>query len=200
LIVATAASQLILASGPIVLGFIGGTAASISIVFITFTLFRGPVTSSYDLIARVLPDFTMLATSGHQRRLNMWAGRLGAIGLATVVAFGVAGRFLGPFVVTILYGEEFAPSSTLSMLTAAAVGAALVALFLNQIYVARGDTIRLALIWIVAAAVAAAVLFLWQGESTTRIGVAFLAGEVIAMALLTVFAAFISHGEDTHTA
>jgi len=197
LIVATAASQLILASGPIILGFVGGTAATISIVFITFTLFRGPVTSSYDLIACVLPEFTMLATSGHQHRLSIWAGKLGIAGLAAVVVFGIAGRLLGPFVVTALYGEEFTPSPTLSMLAAAAVGAALVALFLNQIYVARGDTTRLALVWLAAAAVAAVVLLLWHGESTTRIGAAFLTGEVIAMTLLTVFAMFVPGDEST---
>lgn len=200
LTVVTAASQLILASRPIVLGFIGGTATSISIVFITFTLFRGPVTSSYNLIARVLPDFTMLAASGHQRRLSSWAGRLGVTGLAAIAVFGLAGHFLGPVVVSILYRDEFAPSSTLSMLAAAAIGAALIALFLNQIYVARGDTTRLAFIWLTSAATSAVVLIFWQGESTTRIGVAFLAGEVSAMVLLTVFAAFISDSEDTRAA
>ena len=155
------------------------------------------MTSSYNLIARVLPDFTMLATSGHQHRLSIWAGRLGLIGVAAVVVFGIAGRLLGPFVVTALYGEEFAPSPTLSMLAAAAVGAALVALFLNQIYVARGDTTRLALVWLTAAAVAAVVLLLWHGESTTRIGAAFLTGEVIAMTLLTVFAMLVPGDEST---
>ncbi len=59
LIMGTAASQMILAAGPIVVGFVGGTAAAISVFFITFTLFRGPVTSSYNIVARVLPDFTL---------------------------------------------------------------------------------------------------------------------------------------------
>lgn len=197
LIVATAASQSILAAGPIVLGVIGGTASSVSMLFITFTLFRGPVTSSYDLTARVLPYFTALASSGQQHRLSVWAGRIGAIGLAVVAVFGLAGRFLGPTVVTVLYGEEFAPSPTLSMLAAAAVGAALVALILNQIYVARGDTTRLAVIWLAAAALAVLVLLLWQGESVTRIGLAFLAGEFVAMALLTTFGAFVLADEST---
>ena len=194
LIIATAASQLILAAGPIVLGLIGGTAASISVVFITFTLFRGPVTSSYDLIARVLPDFTLLASSGEQQVLSRYAARLGAIGVAAAVFFGLAGALLGPTVVSILYGAEYKPSTTLSMLAAAAVGAALVALFLNQIYVARGDMTRLAGIWVTAAAASVAVLLLWRGDTTLRIGAAFLTGEAAAMTLLTLFAAFVDRG------
>lgn len=45
------------------------------------------------------------------------------------------------------------------------------------------------------ATAAALILLLMQVESTTRIGVAFLTGEVVTMTLLTLFAAFIRRGE-----
>ena len=186
LIVGTAASQMILAAGPIVVGLIGGTGAAISIVFITFTLFRGPVTSSYNIAALVLPDFTLLAARGEQHHLSEWAGRLGLIGVGTVPIFGLAGYLLGPWVIEALYGSEFIPSRLLAGLGAAGVGAALIALFLNQIYVARGETGRLAAIWIVALVVAGISLVVFTPEPMVRVGIALAIGEVTAMTLLTV--------------
>ncbi len=184
LIIATGASQLVLSVGPIVVGFVGGTAAAISVFFITFTLFRGPVTSSYNIVARVLPDFTALAARGEQHRLSAWAGKLGLIGVATMVVFGVSGWILGPTVVDFLYGGEFRPSSQLAALGAAGVGAALIALFLNQIYIARGETGRMALVWVSSLLVAGAVLAVTTTEPVIRVGTAFLAGEATAMVLL----------------
>ncbi len=185
LIVATGASQLVLSVGPIVVGFVGGTAAAISVFFITFTLFRGPVTSSYNIVARVLPDFTALAARGEQHRLSAWAGKLGLIGVVAVVVFGVTGWILGPTVVDFLYGREFRPSSLLAALGAAGVGAALIALFLNQIYIARGETGRMAIVWVTSLVVAGSVLALTTTEPVIRVGTAFLAGETTAMALLS---------------
>jgi O-antigen/teichoic acid export membrane protein len=186
LIIATGASQLVLSVGPIVVGFVGGTAAAISVFFITFTLFRGPVTSSYNIVARVLPDFTALAASGEQHRLSAWAGKLGLIGVATVIVFGTSGWILGPAVVDFLYGGEFRPSSQLAALGAAGVGAALIALFLNQIYIARGETGRMALVWVSSLVVAGIVLAVTTTEPVIRVGTAFLAGEATAMVLLSI--------------
>jgi len=184
LIIATGASQLVLSVGPIVVGFVGGTAAAISVFFITFTLFRGPVTSSYNIVARVLPDFTALAARGEQHRLSAWAGKLGLIGVATMIVFGISGWILGPTVVDFLYGGEFRPSSHLAALGAAGVGAALIALFLNQIYIARGETGRMAIVWVSSLVVAAMVLAVTTTEPVLRVGTAFLAGEATAMVLL----------------
>ena len=184
LIIATGASQLVLSVGPIVVGFVGGTAAAISVFFITFTLFRGPVTSSYNIVARVLPDFTALAARGEQHRLSAWAGKLGLIGVATMIVFGISGWILGPTVVDFLYGGEFRPSSHLAALGAAGVGAALIALFLNQIYIARGETGRMAIVWVSSLVVAATVLAVTTTEPLLRVGTAFLAGEATAMVLL----------------
>ena len=195
LIIATGASQLVLSVGPIVVGFVGGTAAAISVFFITFTLFRGPVTSSYNIVARVLPDFTALAARGEQHRLSAWAGKLGLIGIATMVVFGVSGWILGPAVVDFLYGGEFRPSSQLAALGAAGVGAALIALFLNQIYIARGETGRMAIIWVSSLVVAGVVLAVTTAEPVIRVGTAFLAGETTAMVLLAGAATF-AHWRD----
>lgn len=197
LVIATGASQLVLSVGPIVVGFVGGTAAAISVFFITFTLFRGPVTSSYNIVARVLPDFTALAARGEQHRLSAWAGRLGLIGVVTMIVFGFSGWVLGPAVVDLLYGGEFRPSQHLAALGAAGVGAALLALFLNQIYIARGETGRMAMVWVASLFVAGVVLAVTTSEPVLRVGTAFLVGEATAMVLLAAVATFAHWRERT---
>ena len=184
LIIATAASQLILAAEPIVVGFIGGSATAVSVIFVTFTLFRGPVTSAYNLIARVLPDFTAMAAAGDEQRLNSWAERIGLAGLGAAVLFGLSGWLLGPAVVEFLYGAEFAPAQRVAALAAAAVGFALASLFLNQIYVGRGETGRLAVIWVTALIAAGAALFISSAQPMERVAFAFFVGEATAIVLL----------------
>jgi hypothetical protein len=106
------------------------------------------------------------------------------IGIAAVIVFGASGWILGPTVVDFLYGGEFRPSPQLAALGAAGVGAALIALFLNQIYIARGETGRMALVWVSSLMVAGVVLAVTTTEPVLRVGTAFLAGEATAMALL----------------
>jgi hypothetical protein len=91
---------------------------------------------------------------------------------------------LGPIVVETLYGGEFAPTSSVAGLAAAAVGFALASLFLNQIYVARGETGRLAAIWLAALAAAAIALFAVSAHPIDRVATAFLVGEATATLLL----------------
>ncbi len=184
LVIATGASQIILAVEPVIVSFIGGTATAVSVVFVTFTLFRGPVTSSYNLIARVLPDFTVLAARGEEHRLNVWAERIGLASVGLAGLFAVSAWFLGPVVVELLYGDEFVPTARVAALAAAAVGFALGSLFLNQIFVARGETGRLAAIWIAALGAAATALFVVEAEPIDRVATAFLTGEATATVLL----------------
>ena len=185
-VVASAASQLVIAGGPIVVGLIGGTSAAVSVYFITFTLFRGPITSSYSLIARVLPDFTRLAVSGEQQQLATWSRRFAAGGVVLGIAgFAVAG-LLGPWIITVLYGAEFAPDRTAAALGGAAVGAGLAALFSGQVLVGRGRTGMLAGSWIVALFAATIAVFIVDAAAVTRVAAGFAAGEAIALAMLTI--------------
>lgn len=185
-VIAATASQLIIAGGPIVVGFIGGTSAAVSVYFITFTLFRGPITSSYNLIARVLPDFTLLAANREEGQLAAWSKRFaaGGVGLG-VVGFVVAG-LLGPWIVTVLYGAEFAPGHVAAALGGGAVGVGLAALFSGQVLVARGRTETLAGSWIVGLVAAGLALVLVQSDPVTRVAAGFVAGEVAALTALTI--------------
>lgn len=184
-VVGSAASQLIIAGGPIIVGFIGGTSAAVSVYFITFTLFRGPITSSYNLIARVLPDFTRLAAKREEGQLAAWSKRFAAGGFVLAIAGFVAAGLLGPWIITTLYGSEFAPEPLAAALGGAAVGVGLAALFSGQVLVARGRTDLLAWSWIAALVAAGVVLMVVPADAVTRVAAGFAAGELTALIVLT---------------
>lgn len=180
LLLAAASSQLILAGGPIAVGLAGGSAASISVFFITFTLFRGPMTSSYNLLARVLPNFTDLAQSD-DRRLAGWATLLGGLGVVLAAVFAFTGALVGPAVVSFLFGTEFEPTRTVAALAAAGIGAGLAGLFITQVFVARGTTASLAAIWIGAVLLSALTIAITPGPPIVRVAWGFFVGEFAAL-------------------
>lgn len=184
LIIATAASQIIIAGGPIAVSFVGGTAAAVSIFFTSFALLRGPITSAYNLVARVLPDFTALAQNEKPQQLWRWAPRIGIGGFvaAAVGAIG-AGLLLIPLV-TLVYGADFAPPQTAAILGGAGVGLGLGALFATQVYSAAADGRRLVLGWFTALAAAAAILAFVGIEPVNRVALAFAVGEGTGLVML----------------
>ena len=186
LVVATAASQVVIASAPIIVGFIGGTSAAVSIVFATFTLFRGPVTSAYNVVARVLPDFTELAVRGDAEALVRWRHRIGLAGGGLAVAGAAVGYAAGPWVVTLLYGAEFEPPGVVAALGGAGVGSGLGALFVGQIFIAAGRTKDLAVAWLGALCLAALVVVAAPAEPMLRISWGFAVGESAALVFLGV--------------
>ncbi len=191
-ILAAATSQVLLLAGPLVAGFLGATAALISTVFVTMTLARAPLTFGYNLIARVLPPFTVMAQRGEDAQLTRWVGLLLASGVITAVPAGFLGFWLGPPIVEALFGIGFRPEPAFAMLAAAWVTRAGASLFLGQVLVARGETGKLTLAWVIGLVAAAAGLLLASGEPDFRIGVAFLAGEGAAVFTLAAMAARFS--------
>jgi len=184
LVLATAASQAIIAGGPIAVGFIGGSAAAVSIFFTSFALLRGPITSAYNLVARVLPDFTELAHSDDPHRLWRWGPRLVAFGamVAVIGAIG-AGLLLRPLVGAI-YGEAFRPPQLAAVFGGASIGLGLGALFATQMYTAAARGAKLAAGWLIALAAALAFLILSDLEPITRTAAAFGVGESTGLILL----------------
>ena len=171
---------------------LGGSAVEISIAFAAFTLGRAPLTFGYNLLARVLPPFTEMAARGERQELRAWARGMGwaASGLA-VVAAGM-GWLLGPWVVEVAFGPDFAPSR----LTAAAISFGVVfaggGLFVGQILVARGQSLRLAIAWLSGLLSAmAAVIFAASLEIVTRVAVAFVVGEIIVLVALVAGAVIV---------
>lgn len=195
LIAATAASQLIIAGGPIAVSFVGGSAAAVSVFFTSFALLRGPVTSAYNLVARVLPDFTELAHGADPGRLWGWARRITAagFGLAILGAIG-SGLLLRP-IVGAVYGEAFMPPVFAATLGGAGVGLGLGALFATQVYSAAALGSRLALGWFIGLIIALAVLVTVDIDPVSRVALAFAAGEGSGLLMLGVVLTFGVHAE-----
>jgi O-antigen/teichoic acid export membrane protein len=186
LIAATAASQVIIAGGPIAVSFVGGSAASVSIFFTSFALLRGPVTSAYNLVARILPDFTAIAHGTDPRRLWAWAPRLtiGGIALGVLGAIG-AGLFLQP-IVSAIYGEAFVPPDLAAALGGAGVGIGLGALFATQMYSATAKGSWLACGWGLGLVASILTLVLAPLEPIDLVALAFVVGEGTGLLMLGI--------------
>ena len=181
-VTANAASQTIVAAGPLVVGFLGAPPKDVSVFFETFLLFRAPLTIAYNLVSRVLQPFARLVTEGRIGVLRVWTGRLAVAGVVlAAVAYGV-GRSIGPDLVALLLGEEFRPGAGLAGYAASGVVLATVALFCQQALIAMHRTTVLALVWTLGLAAAAVVVGVTDGTETIRVARAFLLGEAIAFA------------------
>lgn len=183
-ITANAASQTILAAGPLVVGSLGAPAAEVSVFFETFLLFRAPLTVAYSLIARVLPPFTSLVERGAFDVIRRWALRLGLLGAGLAAAGYGVGLAVGADVVELMLGDEFRPTAHLAALAAAGVALATVALFIQQLLIAMRATGRLAAAWLFGLVVAALVVWPDGATASIRVGRAFLAGEAAAFLAL----------------
>jgi lipopolysaccharide/colanic/teichoic acid biosynthesis glycosyltransferase len=185
LILASAASQVLLLAGPIIVGLLGGNAVEISIAFAAFTLGRAPLTFGYNLLARVLPPFTEMAARGERRELRAWAR--GMTWAALVLAFVAAalGWLLGPWVIEVAFGADFAPTRLTAGVIAFGVIFAGAGLFVGQILVARGRPARLGVAWLAGIAGAGvAIVLLPDASAVMRVTAGFAAGEVVAMSAL----------------
>ncbi len=190
LVLATAASQIIIAGGPIAVGFVGGTATAVSIYFTSFSLLRGPVTSAYNLVARVLPDFTNLAHGADPMALWRWAPRLALGGGVAAILGAVGSAFLLEPIVSAIYGEAFAPPRLAATLGGAGVGLGLGALFATQVFSAAARGPLLAAGWLVSLVAAIVVIVASPLDPINRVALSFVVGEatgLIALGLVIPF-------------
>lgn len=187
-VLASAASQVLLLLAPLAVGIISDEPGLMSVVFVTFQLFRLPIVMTQNLLARLLPPFTNLAAAGRQEDLRRWVWRftLGAVVLAPAAA-GL-GAWWGPALVRLLFGGEFDPSRPVAALAGAGTVLAAVSLLVGQVLVARGRTMLLAAAWVSGFVVAVAALLLGVGEPGVRVCSAFLAGEAAALAGIVLLA------------
>lgn len=184
----TASSQLLLAGAPLGVAALGGSDALISIVFFTFTIFRAPLTLVFSLQGRILPFLVGLAGAARKSDLARIARWLLLVGLGLASLGAIVGWLVGPEVMVLLLGEEFAPTSTVAMFAAGGVMAATAAQVTSQVLVAEGRTSRLAWAWAAGLVVAIAVLVIVPGTPDARVAVGFAAGEVTALFAMAAMA------------
>lgn len=185
LVLAAAASQALLLGGPLLVGFLGGSAVEISIAFAAFTLGRAPLTFGYNLLARVLPPFTEMAARGEKDELRSWARGMAWAAAGLSVVAGVLGWVAGPRVIEVAFGSGFVPGHFAAAAVAVGVVLAGAGLFVGQILVARNEPSRLGLAWLAGLGAAAVTVLAAGGlDSIGRVGLAFVVGEAIALIAL----------------
>jgi O-antigen/teichoic acid export membrane protein len=180
-IVGSSASQLLLAGAPLGVDFLGGSPAMFTIIFWTFTLYRAPLTLIYSLQSRILPYLVSMGEDGNDHGLRRMS--LGVLGLGAVltVAGAAAGWWIGPEVVSLIFGESGTPARSVAMLAAGGVMAASTAQVGGQVLVARARTAALAAAWCLGLLVAVGVMALAGGDPDFRVAVGFAAGELAAL-------------------
>ncbi len=182
----SAASQLLLAASPLAVGFLGGGAALFSIVFMTFTLFRAPLTLIYSLQGRLLSLLVRLVEEGDRHRLRIIsAATAGSAFVLTAAAWFVGGA-IGPAVVRLLAGPGFDPDPSVAGYVAAGVVAASGAQITGQVLVAQGRTGRLAVSWAAGLMLALAIMVFPAASPDVRVAQAFAAGELTALCFVGV--------------
>ncbi|MDP9494649.1 MAG: hypothetical protein M3P87_05350 [Actinomycetota bacterium] len=180
----TASSQVLLGAAPLAVAALGGDPVMVSVVFVTFTLYRAPLTLIFALQGRVLPYLVGLAGADDRHRLGRIARTVVIGGAGLAVLGGIVGWLVGPDVVILLFGEEFAPSSTVAMFAAAGVMAAAAAQIAGQVLVAEARTSRLSAAWFGGLLAGVVALLVLGGQADVRVAIAFAIGEVVALILM----------------
>lgn len=184
----SAPAQVLLAGAPLAVWALGGGPELISITFITFTLFRAPLTLIYAMQGRLLPYLVGVAHVEDFSRLSRIARTVVLVGGGLALLGGVVGWLVGPGVVTLLYGEGFTPSTLVATLAAAGVIAAAAAQIASQVLVAEGRTKLLGLAWSGGLLAAVVVTVLTSGAPDSRVAIGFVSGEFVALGLMALLA------------
>lgn len=185
-VVANGASNVILASGPVVVAALGASNAVVSQFFFTLILLRAPFTFVYNLAARILAPMSRMVSAGRSRELSRFVAAVVASATLVSVVGAIVGRWVGPWAVELLFDVK--PAESIASLIVGGIGAAFGSMILSQILVARGHTGRLAVGWVVALIGAAAAVALASGEPDTRVAIGFVVGQGIALVAMGISA------------
>lgn len=184
----TVSSQLLLAGAPLAVAALGGSSALISIIFVTFTLYRAPLTLIFNLQGRILPFLVGLSHDADHARLGRIARGVVLGGAALALLGAAVGWLVGSDVVGLLYGSQYMPTQTVAMLAAGGVMAAAAAQVTSQVLVAEGRTSRLTWAWLGGLVVGVVVMLAARGEPDTQVAIGFAAGEAAALGLMALLA------------
>jgi O-antigen/teichoic acid export membrane protein len=186
LVAASAFAQGLLGLPPLVVAWLGASAATVSVVFMTFTIFRGPLWIIQGLMARALPVLVGAARDRDDVRIARVLSRLIAGSVAVAVLAAGAGALVAPDLFAWLLGADFRPDAGFAALVAAGVVLAAGGGFMNQVLLALGRLHAITAAWSAGFAVAVTTVALLPATASLRVAVAFLAGEVTAIVALTI--------------
>ncbi len=182
-------SQLLLAGAPLAAAAFGASDVMVSVIFVTFTLYRAPLTLIFAMQGRILPYLVGLAGGEDRQHLARIAGRVVFVGIGLAIAGAIVGWLVGPEVVGLLYTEEFIPARGVAAMAAGGVMAAAAAQVAGQVLVAEGRTSRLAVAWTAGLVGALVVMYVFRPEPDLRVATGFAVGEAIALFAMWMLAA-----------
>jgi O-antigen/teichoic acid export membrane protein len=182
----TAAAQLLLAGGPLLLGLLGAPDRTVTILFVAQTAGRATLLVALPLWARALPTLTGIALGHGRARLSQLAERV--LAASVVVAAMGAGfaALAGPPVLGALFGSSSRPPTFVAGAIGAGTVLAVGNLGLNQLLVAAVRTSRITISWWMALAIAVLWVALGPGSALDRVVTGFVIGEAVAMLSLTI--------------
>jgi O-antigen/teichoic acid export membrane protein len=146
------------------------------------------LTLIFALQGRILPYLVGVVGIGDNARLGRYVRGVVLVGAGLALVGGIVGWLAGPEVVSLLFGEEYAPTSVVAALTAAGVMAAASAQIAGQVLVAEARTPRLAGAWLGGLLVAVIATLALGGEPDLRVALAFAIGEGVALILMALLA------------
>jgi O-antigen/teichoic acid export membrane protein len=183
-VIGSAASQMLLAGGPLGVVVLGGDAALRSVIFTTFTLYRAPLTLIYNLQGRVLSF--LVRSNGNGVDVRRLVARIALIGAALGSLAGLVGWLVGPAVVEVLFGADFRPQAAVAALVAAGVIVASATQIMAQALVASGSTGQLAGAWVGGLLAGVGAMLVSGGGPGLRVAIGFLVGELTAFVLALI--------------
>jgi O-antigen/teichoic acid export membrane protein len=187
--------QLLLAGAPLVLVFLGGAPAQVSILFVALTAARVPLFFLFSgLLSRLLPTFLRLAGSDQGRALRRAASGIAVGALAAAVLGGLVAAVVGSPVLGLLFGRTFAPPWWVAAGATVGVLLATGSMILNQVLIAQGSPGRSLSAWVLALAAGGLSLAVIGGTPTARVVGAFVIAETVALVALVVAASRLPAG------
>jgi len=179
---ANAVSQTLLAAGPLVLIALHASQAEVSRFFLVVTTARVPLVFAISgLLSRVMGPLTRLAREARDSELRRIALLVAPVTVGLAILAAAIAYPLGPPVVEVVL-RITRPDAAFVAMTAFGVVLATGSALLNQILIARRSEDRLLAPWFSALAAAALIFVLGSGEPVTRVSIAFVVGEVVALA------------------
>lgn len=180
-------SQVVLTSGTVVVGLVGGSEVEVTSLFTALALVRAPYVVMMGVATRLTRPLTRMVTGGrdrHVRRLEL------ALAGTSVVAAAVA-ALLGPavlgLVMPLLFGDEVAVTDPVAAMLAAGGVLAVTSLVQTVVLIARGRTTVMGLAWVAGVVAGATTLVAVRGTSASvRVSAAFVVAEVIAWLVMVL--------------
>jgi O-antigen/teichoic acid export membrane protein len=179
-------SQLVLTGGPVLLAVAGGAPADVTALFAAMALFRAPYTLSLGLVAALTGRLTSLVVQGRWQALKRFRDAVVAGTLVAAVLGALLGGWLGPPLMSLVFGEGIRLPGGLAALLAVGTAFAMANLVLTISVVARGRSGALVRGWLLGLVPGIAVFALVDQPVVDRTCWTFLVVEAAVFGWLVV--------------